>query len=234
MNYRSLSGLALAVCLGIGTYGVMGIVAAWWDWQEIQMLQDAIASGSLSEEKARENDSRQGLMGIFQTVTLLASAILFLMWVYRANKNARALGATDMDFTPGWSVGWYFIPIMNLFKPYQSMKEIWKASHPDADTDWRAMSVSPIVPLWWALWLVSAFLGRLAGRLALRADEMNEFLTASRTQLVADLLDLPTALLAIALVHNISQMQEMKRRRVWGEDDQTDFSTDEPESGEQD
>src|SRR6266404_5443429 len=45
----------------------------------------------------------------------LGLVILFSIWVYRANLNARALGGKDMRFSPGWAVAWFFIPVMNLF-----------------------------------------------------------------------------------------------------------------------
>ena len=60
-------------------------------------------------------------------------------------------GARQLDFTPGWSVGWYFLPIANLWKPYQAMKEIWRASaRPDKVDD---AEVPGWLPLWWFLWL---------------------------------------------------------------------------------
>jgi hypothetical protein len=70
----------------------------------------------------------QGIIAILQLVNLVVLIVLFCIWIYRANSNARQLGATDMQFSPGWSVGWYFIPIANLWKPYQAMCEIWRAS----------------------------------------------------------------------------------------------------------
>ena len=36
--------------------------------------------------------------------------------------------ADHESFTPGWSVGWFFVPIMNPWKPFQAMREIWQAS----------------------------------------------------------------------------------------------------------
>ena len=68
------------------------------------------------------------IVGLLQLPVVLTTGIVFLMWIHRANRNARGLGAEGMTFTPGWSVGWYFIPIANLWKPFQAMKEIWQAS----------------------------------------------------------------------------------------------------------
>ena len=48
----------------------------------------------------------------------VATFLLFLTWVYKSNVNVKALGASNMKYTPGWSVGWFFIPIANISKPY--------------------------------------------------------------------------------------------------------------------
>jgi len=101
---------------------------------EYRLLQ-AIAAGQFDSDAemtaaARANDLRQGIIGVAYIVLLLTTSVVVLVWIYGANRNAHAIGATGMRFTPGWAVGWYFIPIFNLWKPYQAMKEIWKASAP--------------------------------------------------------------------------------------------------------
>ena len=110
----------------------LGVVAMLSSLLEFQLLADLESGVYISEASAvaaaEASDARQGLVGTAQVLIYLISGVLILMWIYRANHNARALGAANMDFTPGWSVGWYFIPIANLWKPYQAMKEIWKAS----------------------------------------------------------------------------------------------------------
>ena len=68
-------------------------------------------------------------VGWVDLVLAIVTGTTFLLWIYRSNKNLRALSGESMTFTPGWSVGWYFIPIVCLWKPYQVMKEIWNVSH---------------------------------------------------------------------------------------------------------
>ena len=70
-------------------------------------------------------------VGLFQLVrglVQLATAIVFFIWLYRANANVRALGADDMMGSPGLGVGWFFIPLANLFMPYMTVRDIWRAS----------------------------------------------------------------------------------------------------------
>jgi len=89
----------------------------------------------------------QNIVAFSNFIINLVAGILILMWIYRANANARLPGAQDMKFTPGWSVGWFFIPFAMLFKPFQAMKEIWRASaNPQ---DWQSQPVSVLVGWWW-------------------------------------------------------------------------------------
>src|SRR5688572_5676802 len=47
-------------------------------------------------------------------LVLVVSIIVVGMWIYRAHANLSDAGVDGLEFTPGWAVGWYFIPIANL------------------------------------------------------------------------------------------------------------------------
>ena len=53
----------------------------------------------------------------------VATAVFFLMWMFRASKNLQSLQSYSQRFSAGWAVGWWFIPIMSFFRPYQVMAE---------------------------------------------------------------------------------------------------------------
>ena len=95
----------------------------------------------------------QRIVGIAGEVLLVITTIVFGCWIYRANANARSLGASGTRFSPGWSVGWYFVSIANLWKPFQAMREIWKAS--DNPQHWQSAPDDPILGWWWFGWIVS-------------------------------------------------------------------------------
>jgi hypothetical protein len=61
------------------------------------------------------------------TCAHLIAEISFLVWVYIACLNSGSL-ARNTTYTPGWSVASFLIPVMNLFRPYQVLQEIWKVS----------------------------------------------------------------------------------------------------------
>lgn len=106
--------------------------------------------------------------GILSLLVLLA----LLFWIYRANKNASALSDLPLEYSPGWAVGWFFVPIAGWFKPYQVMLEIYKASRTPAN--WHKTKSASIVGCWWALRLTGTLaalalkFGRPQGQLLIR------------------------------------------------------------------
>src|SRR6202008_4478889 len=77
-------------------------------------------------QSARANDARLNGLAPLSTLAVLAMLVIFLCWTYRAMSNVRALGASGVD-SPGWAVGCYFIPFVNLVAPYTAMSQIWRA-----------------------------------------------------------------------------------------------------------
>ena len=165
---------------------------------------DAIAAGEAS-------DQRQSVVAIVYLLVFIVSGVFILMWIYRANYNARQLGAEGMKFSPVWSVGWYFVPIATLWKPYQAMKEIWRTSH--APTDWQDASATALLPLWWFFWLASNALGQAAFRMSFRAEEIVELMDVNRVYLASDVFDIGLAFTMLALVNGIYRAQ-MAHARV--------------------
>ena len=120
----------------------------------IQFIDDLIKGHHVSKSFSQQVEQWESLNGIFYVVVYLSSAVLVLKWIYRANYNARQLGASNMRFSSGWSIGWYFIPIANLWKPYQAMKEIWKTSaNPSA---WTTEKAPALLGWWWFLWIFTS------------------------------------------------------------------------------
>ncbi len=187
----------------------IAVIAFISDIFEYRLLS-SIQKGNYDSEwqmmaAAESNDARQGIIGIIQLAVFIVTAILILKWIYRANLNARQLGATDMEFTPGWSIGWYFIPIAFLWKPYQAMKEIWWASKSPAK--WKGKSTPYLPQWWWFFWIISHFLGQASFRLSLRAKELNELVYANVFTLLSDIWEIPLNLIILAIIARVYKMQ---------------------------
>jgi hypothetical protein len=153
-----------------------------------------------------------GCQALTYLFVYLVTVIVFGMFLHRSNRNARALGAQGMEYTPGWTVGWYFVPFLNLVKPYHAVQEIYRATDPDADAyDWTRAYVPGLLPWWWGLWIVSNVLGALVGRLAMSSDATAHAI-APWVDVLDGLLDVALAAVAIVLVRRLADRQEHKAR----------------------
>jgi hypothetical protein len=143
----------------------------------------------------------QIVVALLYSIIFIISGIVILRWLYKANQNAHQLGAKNMQFTPAWSIGWYFIPLALLFKPYQAMKELWQTSI--KPSDWYKVAINNIIPIWWALFLFSGFFGRISYKLSTKAESIDDFLWASIISQVSDAMDIPLALISLSLFTKI-------------------------------
>lgn len=172
---------------------------------EYRLLQDfqlgRFDSEAQATTAAEASDLRQQVVAILYILTFIIAGWTILRWIYRANQNARLLGAEGMTFTPGWSVGWYFVPVAYLWKPYQAMKEIWRASHRPGD--WQTVPAGALVSWWWLFWIVSNILGQAIFRMSLRADDLDELIFANRLHLTSDVFDIGLNVVTLMLVNRI-------------------------------
>jgi hypothetical protein len=102
-----------------------------------------------------------GLAGGAYFLFALVGFIAMLAWFYRAAKNARAISA-GLETRPGWAVGYFFVPILSLYRPYRTMSEIWRSAH--APLSWKTRDDPVSIRFWWGGWLTGAIAGSIAGR----------------------------------------------------------------------
>ena len=105
-------------------------------------------------DRIESNSDRQGWIGIVLLTVNIGAVITILRWMYAASVNLRHLGINDQQYSPGWSVGWWFVPVGTLFMPYRVLRELWRGSDPDAGESWRLASVWPWLGWYWAAWLI--------------------------------------------------------------------------------
>lgn len=158
-----------------------------------------------------------GLAALLQFPIFIATVIAFLLWEYRAHSNLNALKPENLEFTPGWAVGWWFVPFLNLFKPFQAMREIWWESDPDGvnfNDEPTFLSASlhsapGFMTIWWAFWIISNIANNLASR-AFDPDNPESAAIGGTVVIAAGILTIIAAVLAITVVRDITDRQERR------------------------
>lgn len=192
---------------------VVGLVCGVIEGRVLNGLNDGtFATEAEAIAAAEASDALSLDVGVLQCLVFLVSGIWILRWIYRASCNARELGAAGMRFSEGGSVFWYFVPILNLWKPFQAMKEIWRAS--ERPRDWQNGPAHGLLVAWWTLWLLSSSASNASLRLTLRAESMGELLAANHVTLISDLLNIPLSIVFSLVVKTIHDMQTAPRPEV--------------------
>jgi len=133
-------------------------------------------------------------------VVIFSTMVVFGMWIHRATKNIVQADVPGFNHSPGWAVGWYFVPIANLFKPFQIMRQIWNVSH----GHWVELDRgNNLLTLWWTLWIITNIATNVSFRLYMRAKTADDLFSAQILAIVSsagDLVLYPVAILMVAAI----------------------------------
>jgi heme/copper-type cytochrome/quinol oxidase subunit 2 len=139
-------GMGLVALLGLNV--LLAALMVVFRLFEIGLLQ-RIGRGELaSPEEAARSDQRVATVTTAALIVLVVTGIVWLVWQHRSQANLHAARVRELEYTPGWAVGWWLILFANLVKPFQTMRELWKAS--GGEQHWRHVETWPLIGWWWA------------------------------------------------------------------------------------
>lgn len=161
------------------------------------------------------DDSQWTIADTIDTFIFIVSIpifIIFLVWFYRATKNINSFGAKYVN-SPGMAVVWWFIPIMNLWKPHEVAQQIWRASSPEIKltegTEWRKVPSSNIITIWWVLGLVS-ILAAIVVSVVIRPEQAEDPVLMS---LYLNIVTIP--IVVISIISIIYFMRMIRQISTW-------------------
>ena len=170
--------------------------------------QIAELQGHISLDESAELTGAAALyvaVGLTDVLLSLVTIIVFSLWIYRAAANIVAAGTVGFDYTPGWAVGWYFVPIANLFKPYAAMRQIWNASHGGQGDELERPE--GLLAIWWGCWLLANIASNISLRLTFNPASPEELETGMQIGVFAALVSLALYPAAFRLVDRITTAQ---------------------------
>ena len=195
-SYTPLRGRVQAVTVVFVITAVVCTGAVVSDYLEWRLMDRIIAGEQVTDAEATANDDRQGAIGLVQLALLVAAAVVFIRWMYGAYRNLAVVAPAERRYSPGWAIGSWFVPIMNLFRPKQMVNDIWRAGGRDASDAQPGF----LLLAWWLLWLLSSFIVNFAARSYTNADTAEEVKTGTILYFISDAMSVAGAILAIVVV----------------------------------
>jgi len=178
---------------------------------QYDLLQTVAEGGEISTEKANANDTREQVIAFAYLFIYLISAVTFIKWFRRAYFNLH-LRVDNLSFNEGWAAGSWFFPIVNLYRPYQIMKELYRETKKFLRTKglYKETSLdSGFLGWWWFLWITNGIAGQIIFRLSLRAESIDELTTVTVLSMIGSVLGLPLALITIKVIKDYSAAETL-------------------------
>jgi hypothetical protein len=215
-KYRSARNLAYAVIV-LGSINCIvsfaRSIAFLGQWQLLQRMGDHLFQSrqEMMSAAAQSDQVARLLAGTF-LATLILTYIAGALWIYRAACNIRAGGARGFENTPGWAVGWYFVPIASLFKPFEAMVEIWNGSL--LPERWKTQPTPGLLRWWWGLWLVTNVLGWVVSAIAKAASTLPSLIFETQSRIVDSALDIASTVVFLVIVLRVTRLQTERSTRA--------------------
>ena len=194
----------------------MEIISFISSFMQYILIQEAANGEVISVEYANSNDSREQIVGIIYMVAYFISGVTFIQWFRRAYFNLH-LKVNRLSQNEGWAAGSWFVPIVNLYRPYQIMKELFvetnfffKRNEISVNKDFATVSLS----MWWTLWIINNFLGQFIFKYSMRAETIDELTISTIANMVSNVLGIPLAIITIRIIKEYSSVERLLSEAV--------------------
>jgi hypothetical protein len=199
---------------------IVSSATAWvvvgFDIAEIRLLRRQEMGLATAVEKAAHHLTGEVLVKI-QMVLLAATLIAFMTWLYRSRANLRAFGTRHLRYPRNWTVFGFLIPVVNLVRPYQVVREVWQASDPSttSPSDWKTVKPSLLLRAWWGTFVAFFVFRALAWWMLWSAVyDLTRLRIAHGVLLLADVMAAVSVTLVYFVVDHITEAQQAKWERL--------------------
>jgi hypothetical protein len=198
---------ALTVMLSLAALvAVMGVVA----FASRAAMLNGILDGRMPDlEDATNADAFVAVVTLLNLPVVVTSGIVFIVWQFRYVKNSRVLGSSS-KLGPGWAIGGWFIPFVNLVLPAVQLSGASRASDRDGMASRGVGKAAKIV----VAWIIVVDLGTLLLTWSQDAASdpadvpIERAITVDRVAAAAYVFFVAAAVLAIVMVRTLSRRQE--------------------------
>ena len=210
-NDKRMKRVLLFVWLVFG-FEMIYLLLNLWEYHILRQIASGI---DVSMKEISHNDMRRGVTSFFSGVTYLFSIIYFIKWFRRSYFNIRFFTKSDTRYKNGWAAACWFVPIINFYRPFLIMREIWGKTQDMLvkETKWNKNKKAYIVTIWWVLWLLATVFGKFIIHFIIDPWNIDELMAHTLMHIFASFLWIPLTLTSITMVKNYSRMEKILKFR---------------------
>jgi uncharacterized membrane protein len=176
---------------------------------QYSLLQTISEGRPVSDATAEANDLREQIIAIVYMIVYIISGITFLRWFRRAYYNLHQK-VTKLSNTDGWAVAAWFIPIVNLYMPYQIMKELYvktKNYFFSLGFDTYVSLHLRLLVFWWTLWIGNNIFGQIIYRMSKDAASLTQLANITILSIIGSVIGVVLAIVTIRVIKNYADAE---------------------------
>ncbi len=180
-------------------------------WMQLNLLQTVKSGGNITAEAATANDLRHQFISIIYLLVYIVSGITFIMWFRRAYYNLHQK-VKVLSYGDGWAAGSWFVPFINLYRPYEIMKELYeetKAYISNKDANSVLNLETNLLGVWWIIWLVNGVFGQVQFHYAKSAVTLSQLTTSTILGIIGSIIGIPLAIITIKVIKNYTKAESV-------------------------
>jgi hypothetical protein len=156
---------------------------------------------------------------VLESIAIITQIVLFIQWFRRAYYNL-GLVYDGLEFTEGWAAGAWFVPFINLVRPYKIMGSIFEDTRihlSQQGIDSFDDDDYSFIGWWWALYLIMNTFSNLENRYF--EGMQLEAYSKHTIYIVGCLITISAAYLALHCIKKYQPLQEALHSLGEGEDE---------------
>ena len=150
------------------------------------------------------------LLALVELIVLITAFVLFVRWLRRAYWNLHALGR-PIEHSEGWAAGAWFVPFLNMFRPYSIVREVWRQTQLVA---FEQVTPHGLLRAWWLLFISHGIVSNITSKMGNRATTIEQLQSAVWGNAITSILMLGTAVLTIQVVRRIASYEAQMDLRL--------------------
>jgi hypothetical protein len=206
-------GDASIVLICLTAFAIIGQAAA--SWNAYLVVRDLGGAATVTDPDLARADGSVMAASVLVVFLLVASAVVFLWWLWRARNNAELRGYAEHRRSRGWVIGAWFCPIVNLWFPMQIVDDVWRASDPRrlvTVSNLAAGPTSALIWTWWWAWIIGNIADRFASGFAAAERTADSAHTTAVANTVSALFWGAAAVAIVLIIRRISTWQTTPRQ----------------------
>jgi len=185
---------------------ILDMISLAWQYILVKDAQNDLGNADL--QAIGVSDTLRQIVVIVNLIIFILAIIFFIMWFRRAYYNLHELPWHNARYTEGWAAGSWFVPVINLWWPYQIMVDIWRGTQNALKERLGEPQPTTIIGWWWALRLTSSFVSQISARITGDAKGIDELITATQFELISDILTIPAIIITIVMIQRTSNFEK--------------------------